>query len=66
MSECPSVINPFVRGPAAYRIQRYRERAARLRAMVEDLAAEEWRDILVRLAESYEDLACATEEEGIA
>lgn len=63
MSECPSVISPFIRGPAAYRVKRYRERAESLRAMAQDLAAQEWRDILLRLADSYEALASTTREE---
>ena len=62
MSECPSVINPSIQGPASYRVQRYRERAESLRAMAGDFTAREWRDILLRLADSYEELASTTEE----
>ena len=62
MSECPSVVDPFFRGPPAQRVKRYRDRAGSLRAMTADFAFE-WRDILMRLADSYEELAAATEEE---
>jgi len=58
MSECPSVTNPFLHGPTAYR-----ERAERLRAMAKDLATREWREILLRRADSYEKMA---RSEGIA
>jgi hypothetical protein len=49
MSHCPSIINPFIHGPVARR-----ERATKLRAMAEDLVAREWREILLRLANSNE------------
>jgi hypothetical protein len=63
MSACPSVINPFIQGPAPYRIRQYHERAERLRAMAKDFVAREWQDILLRLADSYEELASTTAEE---
>jgi hypothetical protein len=56
------MINPFIQGPAPYRVRRYRERAERLRAMAEDFVAQEWRDILLRLAHSYEEMAEDTED----
>ena len=62
MAECPSIVDPFFRGPPAQRVKRYRDRAGSLRAMAADFAFE-WRDILMRLADSYEELAAATEEE---
>ena len=62
MAECPSIVDPFFRGPPAQRVKRYRERAGSLRTMATDFAFE-WRDILMRLADSYEELAAATEEE---
>lgn len=52
MSECPSLISPLLSGSTAYR-----ERAERLRAMADDLPAREWRDILVRLANAYDEMA---------
>jgi hypothetical protein len=67
MSECPSLIlSPFIRGPARDRVRRYRERAARLRDMAKDFSAPEWRDILLRLADSYEELAESTEYGEVA
>jgi hypothetical protein len=62
MSDCPSIVNPFIQGPAPYRVQRYRERAERLRAMAQDFVAPEWCDILLRLANSYEGMAADTED----
>ncbi|HSC19838.1 MAG TPA: hypothetical protein VLC74_13095 [Rhizomicrobium sp.] len=59
MPESPSVISPFIRGPASYRA-----RAEKLRAMAGDMAACEWADILLRLADSYEDSARSTELES--
>ena len=62
MSECPSIaLNPFIRGPARHRAERYRERAERLRAMADDFAGQEWRDILLRLSASYEEVADSME-----
>jgi len=63
MAECPSIVDPFFRGPPVQRAKRYRERAGSLRAMAGDFAFE-WRDILMRLADSYEELATATEDEA--
>jgi hypothetical protein len=65
MSEHLSIINPFIRGPAADRVKRYRERAERLRGMADDFSAPEWQEILLRLADSYEGLAEATEDQRL-
>lgn len=65
MSGSLSVTNPFIRGPAADRVKRYRERAERLRGMADDFTAPEWQEILLRLADSYEDLADATEDDRL-
>ena len=65
MSDTLSIINPFIRGPAADRVKRYRERAERLRGMADDFTAQEWQEILLRLADSYEELADATQDERL-
>ena len=58
MSDCPSLPSPFIRGAVAYR-----DRAQRLRAMADDFAGREWRDILLRLAKSYEEHANSTDQD---
>ena len=65
MSEHLSIINPFIRGPAADRVKRYRERAERLRGMADDFTAQEWQEILLRLADSYEEMAESMGEGGL-
>jgi hypothetical protein len=62
MSECPSMaFNPLIRGPACHRVKRYRERAEKLRGIADDFAGQEWRDILLRLCASYEEVADSME-----
>ena len=37
----------------------------RLRGMADDFTAQEWQEILLRLADSYEELADATQDERL-
>jgi hypothetical protein len=49
--------SPFIRGSGGYGTNRCRERAEQLREMAQDPAMEEWHEILLRLAASYDDMA---------
>lgn len=51
------VIAPCEKGSSNYRVKRYRERAEELRAIAEDLKTDDCRDTLIRLADTYEQMA---------
>ena len=53
----PLIILPCDKGSMNYRVKRYRERAEELRAIAADLISQDCRDTLVRLANSYDQMA---------
>lgn len=57
MNTAPFEIRPFDKGSTSYRVKRYRERAEELRAIAQDLKSDECQNMLVRLANSYEQMA---------
>lgn len=65
MSDCAFLITPFIQGPPTYLVEQYRARAERLRVISGDLVSEEWRDIMLRLADCYEELATSTRSDQL-
>jgi len=57
----PYAIVPFDRGSKSYRVKRYRERAEELRAIAEDLLNNECQATLMRLANTYDEMALSAE-----
>jgi hypothetical protein len=53
----PYAILPCDRGTSKYRVKRYRERAEELRTIADDLIQQECHDMMMRLANTYDDLA---------
>jgi hypothetical protein len=53
----PYAIVPFDKGSKSYRVKRYRERAELLRDIAADLVARECRDVLIRVANTYQAMA---------
>jgi hypothetical protein len=60
MDVWPFAIIPCNKGSIAYRVKRYRDRADRLRSIAEEVASKPERDTLLRLANTYEELALKT------
>ena len=58
-SQRPLAILPCDRGSAKYRVKRYKDRAEELRTIAADLINQECRDTLLRLANSYDQMAIA-------
>ena len=50
-------VTPCDRGSSSYRVKRYRQRAEELRTIAEDLKTDGARETLIRIAESYEQMA---------
>lgn len=50
-------IVPCDKGSSAYRVKRYRERAEELRTIADDLRHSDCQQTLLRLANSYEQMA---------
>ena len=50
-------IAPYDKGSSNYRVKRYRERAEELRSIAEDLKTDECHETLIRLAETYDQMA---------
>lgn len=55
----PIAIVPCVQGSTSYRVKRYRERAEELRTIAADLLSQECHDTLMRLANSYDQMAAS-------
>ncbi|HSC19372.1 MAG TPA: hypothetical protein VLC74_10690 [Rhizomicrobium sp.] len=55
----PLAIVPCDKGSSTYRVKRYRERAEELRTIAADLLSQECHDTLIRLANSYDQMAIA-------
>ena len=45
------------KGSSNYRVKRYRERAEELRVIAEDVISDDCHDTLIRLANSYQQMA---------
>jgi hypothetical protein len=60
----PFAIAPYDKGSSTYRVKRYRERAEELRSIAEDLRTDDCRATLIRLADSYEQMAVQAAELG--
>ena len=64
MDTRPLAVVPFDKGTKAYRLKRYRQRAEWLRDIAEDLVACDCREMILKLANTYETLAA--QESGAA
>lgn len=53
----PYAIVPCEKGSSAYRVKRYRERAEELRTIADDLRHSDCQQTLLRLANSYDQMA---------
>ncbi|HSC18250.1 MAG TPA: hypothetical protein VLC74_04985 [Rhizomicrobium sp.] len=50
-------IAPCDKGSSNYRVKRYRERAEELRTIAEDVVSDDCHDTLIRLADTYDQMA---------
>ena len=57
MDERPYGILPCTEGPIGYRIKRYRQRADSLKAIADEILAEREKRTLLRIANTYEEMA---------
>jgi len=57
MEFIPLAIAPCDKFSSNYRVKRYRERAEELRTIAEDLRTGDCHEMLIRLAETYDQLA---------